>query len=64
MSDVFVELKQRVLDIPGGEGWWNLDNATPFYDAGVSMLEKGFTLEETVSLLESLFRAVADEYGD
>lgn len=63
MFDVFVELKQRVLDIPGGEGWWNLDNATPFHDAGVSMLEKGFTLEETVSLLESLFRAVADEYG-
>lgn len=55
----------KIIDeIPPNGEWWKSDTRETFYEAAVTLLQKGFTDEEAKDLLEDLYSAVAAEYGD
>ena len=56
--------EKQILEIPGDEGFYKSDTEEAYLSAGEELLQKGFTEEEAIELLESLWSATSDEYGN
>lgn len=56
--------KQQICEIPGDEGFYKSGTKEAYLSAGKDLLQKGFTEEEAIELLESLWSATSDEYGN
>jgi hypothetical protein len=57
------ELGKRILEIPEDGEFWNSGCGDSFYDVGKILLEKGFSMDETIDMLETLYFATASEFG-
>jgi hypothetical protein len=44
--------------------WWHSSNAETFYNAAVDLVAHGYSEDDAVTLLSSLYGAVSDEYGN
>lgn len=58
------ELEKRIASIPGDGEWWHSSSKETFQEAGHTLVDKGFTVDEAVALLSKCFYAVANEFGD
>lgn len=59
------ELLTKIKNIPeGNEGFWKHSTEDTFVSVAKTLLNKGFTEEETLVTLDSLYWAVASEFGD
>lgn len=56
-------LKRRIKEIPGEEGWWKRSSERVFQEEGKRLVEKGFTEDEAVEMLEGLYGATAECFG-
>lgn len=58
------ELKKKILAIPGEDGFWKKDSEDEFVQNGERLKARGFNDDETLEILDSLYWAVANCYGD
>lgn len=58
------ELKKKILAIPGEDGFWKKDSEDEFIRNGKRLKARGFEDSEIIAILESLYWAVANCYGD
>lgn len=61
MSD---DLKQKIKEIPGEDGFWKESTIDAFLFAGERMVTAGMEESDILEILEKLYRAVSDEYGN
>ena len=57
------ELGKRILEIPEDGEFWNSGCGETFYEIGKKLIERGFNMDETVDILDSLYYATASEFG-
>lgn len=58
------ELRKWIMeDLPYNDGWW-ADGYDEFIDAAEEMINKGFSVDEVKRILQSLYSAVAGEFGN
>lgn len=57
------DLKKRIDEIPG-DGWWTTSGRDTFLSSAVDLLRKGWTEDEIIEFLETLYFAVAGEFGE
>jgi len=58
----FNRLKSFVENMNGG--WYDEDNQQPFIEHGINLVELGMSIDEVEQILQSLYSAVASEYGE
>jgi hypothetical protein len=57
-------LENRIVnEIPGGDGFWRSSTEEAYIQAGTFLVDRGFTLMETLELLSTLYGATAEEFG-
>jgi uncharacterized protein with PhoU and TrkA domain len=57
-------LKNEIIAIAGGDGFWKSSSEDTFLEAGELLISKGFSEDEVVELLSELYYATAACYGD
>ena len=57
-------LYERISKIPGPDGFWKPDSETVFIAAAEDMRNACMKDDDIFDILEDLYRAVADCYGD
>lgn len=62
-SEEAMSLSEKIESIPGSEGWWKSSGKEDFLKMAQTLIAKGFSEEEAVSLLESAYHAVSGEFG-
>lgn len=55
-------LKKRIKNIPE-DGWYKSSSRDTFIDIGEELLQKGFSEDEIIDILESCYYATADCFG-
>lgn len=58
------KMKKRIKDIPSDGEWYKESSFVGFISAGELMLDSGMSENETIGILETLYSAVSDEYGN
>lgn len=58
------DLRKRIDEIPGENGWWTTGGRDAFLSAAVDLLRKGWSDDEIVEFLETMYSAVAGEFGE
>lgn len=56
------KLKTTIENIPD-DGWWYISGKKVFIDTANKLLNKGFSVEEIIDILRSVYYAVGNEYG-
>ena len=56
-------LEKRIKKIPRDE-WWSSSSEQTFLFAAHGLIKKGFSEDEAINLLTSLYFAVSNCYGD
>lgn len=57
-------LEDRIInEVPGGDGFWKGSTEDAYLQAGKFLLDRGFTLMETLEMLTTLYGATAEEFG-
>lgn len=57
-------LEDRICnEVPGEDGFWVSSTEEAFINAGKFLVDRGFTLMETLELLTTLYGATAEEFG-
>ena len=59
MSDI----DEKIDKIPGHDGWWKSRTRVTFYDAAAVLVCRGMSDDQAVELLQELYDAVAEEFG-
>lgn len=62
-SNDISSLEEKVLAIPGEDGFWKSYVGDVYIDAAKSMVEQGFGEDEAVSMLNQLYSGAADCFG-
>lgn len=57
------ETMKRLEEIPGSDGWWKNDGRDCFVEYYKELHEKGYSKEEAIDFLESVYSCVAAEFG-
>lgn len=57
-------MKKRIAIIPNDSEWHKTSSQETFEDNAEKMLDWGLSEDEIMEVLESLYFAVANEYGD
>lgn len=57
-------LKKRIEEIPGENGWWKTGGYDFVLDASVYLLQAGWTEDQIVSFVKGMYFAVAGEFGE
>lgn len=56
-------LEERVLAIPGKDGFWKSHTKDTFLKTALLLWQRGFSDNEVIDILEKLWYAVSNEYG-
>ncbi len=57
-------LYELIDKIPDNGEWWKISTRDTLRAVGVLLLNKGFTIEEALSIIEDCYMAVSEEYGN
>ena len=57
------EIQSIIRAIPNDGGWWKKEGERTFNDVADKMINKGFSIEETKNILETLYWTVAEQFG-
>ena len=58
-----MEFEDKIRELAQDGIWWSDDNFDKFLFVGKKLLEKGFTEDEAIVLLQTLYSAIMDEFG-
>ena len=63
MANKFQELRKKISNIPGKDGWWKSSSEETFFTLGEKLIKKGFSVKEAIDFLEAAYSVVSIEYG-
>lgn len=58
------ELKKRIKNIPGEDGWWKESGEENFNKIAKRLIDRDFTEDEVIDILEECYWVVSEEYGN
>jgi hypothetical protein len=63
MATMTDSMRESVRTIPGEEGFWKSSSESTYQEHAQILLNKGFSEEQTLDILSSLYYAAANCYG-
>lgn len=57
------ELFKKIDGIPGGSGWWHVEDKISFKHIAIELQKFSIPNHKILDILESVYSAVSNEYG-